>query len=99
MRTASTLKVPSQIMLTMYGAWIEGSTEADIEAIKRSMQASATAEEIYGAESPPGPLNPHAGATKVPLQGGLGTLKLSKNQAFQQDNWRSGRPQPSPASY
>src|SRR6266702_6469555 len=41
-----------QVMLTMYGAWIEGSPEADIDAIKRSMQASATAEEIYGAESP-----------------------------------------------
>jgi hypothetical protein len=30
-----------QVMLSMYGAWIEGSTEADIEAIKRSMQAAA----------------------------------------------------------
>jgi len=37
-----------QVMLSMYGAWIEGSTEADIEAIKHSMQAGAAAETNHG---------------------------------------------------
>ncbi len=71
-----------QVMLTMYGAWIEGSTEADIDAIKRSMQASATAEEIYGAEPPQPPLNPRAGATKVPLEGPWGRLSWRKTKHF-----------------
>jgi hypothetical protein len=30
-----------QVMLTMYAAWLEGATEADIEAIKAAMQSRA----------------------------------------------------------
>jgi hypothetical protein len=44
--------------------WIEGSTEADIEAIKHSMQSEAVAVRLQ--PSPVVPENPHAGATKVP---------------------------------
>jgi hypothetical protein len=61
-----------QVMLSMYGAWIEGSTEEDIEAIKRSMQAAAMGVEIHGAEPPAAPISPHGGATKVPLDRGWG---------------------------
>ncbi len=41
-----------QVMLSMYGPWIEGSTDADVEAIKRSMQAGATAPRRSTASSP-----------------------------------------------
>jgi hypothetical protein len=30
-----------QVMLTMYAAWLEGATDADIEAIKAAMQSRA----------------------------------------------------------
>ena len=74
-------------MLTMYGAWIEGSTEADIDAIRRSMEANATAEEIYGAEPHPAvPLDPRAGATKVPLEAGWGRLSWRKTKHFNKIN-------------
>jgi len=49
-----------QVMLSMYGAWIEGSTEADAEAIRRSMEAGATGELIHGVEAPAIPVDPHA---------------------------------------
>jgi hypothetical protein len=62
----------ARVMLSMYGAWIEGSTEADIAAITRSMEAGATAEAIHGSEVP----------IQVPpkghQQGGMGKAKLAK---------------------
>ncbi|MDB6042821.1 MAG: Bbp50 [Gammaproteobacteria bacterium] len=67
-----------QVMLGMYGAWIEGSTEADIAAIKRSMEAEATAKVIHGAGPPQVPANPPPGATKVPPTGGWGRLSWRK---------------------
>ena len=73
-----------QVMLAMYGAWIEGSTQEDIEAIKRSMEAGPTAAEIHGAEAPKLPEKPHPGATKVPPTGSYGRLswrKIKKNMA------------------
>jgi integrase len=75
-----------QVMLSMYGAWIEGSTEADIEAIKRSMQAAAMGAEIYGAGPPAAPINPHGGATKVPLDRGWGRLSWRKTKHFNKIN-------------
>ena len=66
----------------MYGAWIEGSTDEDIAAIKRAMEAPATAEEIHGRAAPEAPQNPLSGATKVPPTGAYGRLswrKIKKN--------------------
>jgi integrase len=71
-----------QVMLTMYGAWIEGSTDEDIAAIKRSMEAGPTAAAIHGTTPPAVPANPLPGATKVPPTGGWGRLswrKIKKN--------------------
>ena len=39
-------------MLTMYGAWIEGSAAEDIATIKSSMETGPTAAEIHGTERP-----------------------------------------------
>jgi hypothetical protein len=47
-----------QVMLSMYGACIERSIEADVEVIRRSMQAGATAETIHGAEAAAIPVTP-----------------------------------------
>jgi hypothetical protein len=72
----------AQVMLGMYGAWIEGSTDEDIAAIKRSMEAGPTAEVIHGITLPAVPANPLPGATKVPPTGGWGRLswrKIKKN--------------------
>jgi hypothetical protein len=71
-----------QVMLTMYGAWIEGSTDEDIAAIKRSMEAGPTAATMHGTTPPAVPANPLPGATKVPPTGGWGRLswrKIKKN--------------------
>ena len=71
-----------QVMLTMYGAWIEGSTPDDIEAIKRAMEAAPTAEEIPGKGLPELPQKPRPGAAKVPPTGAYGRLswrKIKKN--------------------
>jgi integrase len=68
-----------QVMLEMYGRWIEGSTDADIEAIRESMRAGATADQVHGA--PAIPADPRAGATKVPpgaASGGWGRLSWRK---------------------
>jgi len=77
-----------QVMLGMYGAWIEGSTDEDIAAIKRSMEAGAIAATIHGTTPPAVPTNPLPGATKVPTNRGVGKAKLTKNKEKQ---WRSGR--------
>ena len=37
-----------QVMLTMYGAWINGSADEDVAAIKRSMEAGPMAAAIRG---------------------------------------------------
>ena len=63
-----------QVMLTMYGAWIEGSTAEDIAAIKRSMEAGPAAAEIHGTEGTEGAQNAIPGATKVPPTGAWGHL-------------------------
>jgi hypothetical protein len=71
----------AQVMLEMYGRWIDGSTDADIEAIKQSMRAEATSEQVHGA--PTVPADPRAGATKVPPRaayGGWGPPKLAKDK-------------------
>ena len=71
-----------QVMLTMYGAWIEGSTAEDIAAIKTSMEAGPTATEIHGAEAPPVPPNAVPGATKVPPTGSWGRLSWRKIKKY-----------------
>ena len=71
-----------QVMLTMYGAWIEGSTQEDIAAIKSAMEAGATAEMTSAGKTPQAPQIPLPGATQVPLAGGWGRLswrKIKKN--------------------
>jgi hypothetical protein len=68
----------------MYGAWIEGSTDEDIAAIKRSMEAGPTAAAIHGATPPAVLTNPLPGATNR----GVGKAKLAENKEKQ---WRSGR--------
>jgi hypothetical protein len=73
---------PALVMLGMYGAWIEGSTDADIVAIKRSMEAGAAVEAISGDRPPQVPASPLPGATKVPPTGDwgrLGSRKIKKN--------------------
>ena len=60
----------------MYGAWIEGSTDEDIAAIKRAMEAPAAAEEIHGRAALEAPPNPLSDATAK----GLGKAKLAKNK-------------------
>jgi hypothetical protein len=79
------------VMLGMYGAWIDWSTEADVQAIKRSMEAGATAEAIHGIGNPAVRVNPLPGATKVPPKG-VGKAKLAKDK---EKEWRAGRQQPS----
>ena len=71
-----------QVMLTMYGAWIEGSTRQDIEAIKRAMEGAPSAEQIHGKGTPEPPQKTRPGATKVPPTGPYGRLswrKIKKN--------------------
>ena len=71
-----------QVMLGMYGAWIEGSTDDDIATIKRSMEAGAAAATIHGTTPPAVPANSLPGATKLPPTGGWGRLswrKIKKN--------------------
>ena len=71
-----------QVMLTMYGAWIEGSTAEDIAAIKSSMEAGPTATEIHGSEAPKVPPNAFPGATKVPPTGAYGRLSWRKIKKY-----------------
>ena len=76
-----------QVMLEMYGRWIEGSTDADIEAIRQSMEARATAEQVH--EAPAVPADPRAGATKVPPKGstgGWGRLSWRKVKHFRKNS-------------
>ena len=55
-----------EVMLTIYGSWIEGSTAEDIAVIKSSMEDGPTAAEIHGTEAPKVPPNVVPGATTVP---------------------------------
>ena len=71
-----------QVMLTMYGAWIEGSTAEDIAAIKSSMEAGPTAAEMHGAEAPKVPPSTVPGATKVPPTGPYGRLSWRKIKKY-----------------
>ncbi len=59
-----------QVMLGMYGAWIEGSTDEDIAAIKRSMEAGPTAATIHGTTPPQSPQIPSQVPLKCHQQGG-----------------------------
>ena len=46
------------------------------------MDAGSTAATIHGTEPPAIPVNPHAGATKVPPEGGWGRLSWRKIRHF-----------------
>ena len=76
-----------QVMYERYGTWIEGATEADIEAIKRAMTAEAVAAEHKGLRVPARTLP----SPELVAKRRMGSSQLEKNKAFQQLNWRSGR--------
>jgi integrase len=59
-----------QVMLTKYGTWIDGASEADVQLIRQSMDAEATGAKIAAIGSPGIPLTPQKNATSTPLEKG-----------------------------
>jgi hypothetical protein len=62
-----------QVMLSTYGVWIEGASEADIAAIKASFEAEATGARLEREVSCTTLCHQYATNT------GVGTPKLEKN--------------------
>jgi hypothetical protein len=71
-----------QVMLTTYGTWIEGATEADIEMIKAAMAGEATGTKIMALNSPSHSLNSPEFGTDLAPKKGWGRLSWRKIKHF-----------------
>jgi len=60
-----------QVMFERYGTWIDGASEADVEAARQAMRENSTAAKIGSVPSAPG--TPQF-ATRLPLGDGGGGL-------------------------
>jgi hypothetical protein len=88
-----------EVMLKMYAAWIEGTTEADIELTRRAMAAAATGtrvEAILGPQSAPG--SPKFCTNSAPEEG-WGRLSWRKRKHFNSLTGGADGTFQSPASY
>ncbi|MEJ1962897.1 MAG: DUF3596 domain-containing protein [Gammaproteobacteria bacterium] len=68
-----------QTMLSTYAKWTKGSTETDVDKIRQAMERSPVP--VYPStchDGERGPLEPPEFATNLPLEGGVGTVKLEK---------------------
>ena len=70
-----------QVMFERYGTWIEGASEADIEATRHAMQKEAVAIGLSG-NVPSIPPEPPEFATRTPLDQGWGRLSWRKAKHF-----------------
>jgi hypothetical protein len=71
-----------QVMYERYGTWIEGATQADIEAIQHAMAAEATATQIDGPAVPAGPRPSPKLVGDWSVEGGWGRLSWRKVKHF-----------------
>jgi hypothetical protein len=70
-----------QVMTTTYAVWIEGSTEADLVAIRTAFEAEPTASQLE-RDVPSDALEAPKIATKLPLEPGWGRLSWRKGKHF-----------------
>jgi hypothetical protein len=71
-----------QVMLTKYGTWIEGATEADVQLIKQAIAREPTGATLASVGYPCVPVNPQKNATGAPLEQGWGRLSWRKIKHF-----------------
>ncbi len=77
-----------QVMFERYGTWIDGVTEADIQATKNAMEAEAVALRLAGGSAPSVPQRSPKSASSLPVEGGWGRLSWRKRKYF--NNLRGG---------
>ncbi len=70
-----------QVMLSTYGVWIEGASEADVAAIKASIEAEATGARLEREVPCTTPASPEF-ATNMPPTQGWGRLSWRKVKHF-----------------
>jgi len=74
-----------QVMLSNYGTWIENATEADVEAIRRSLAAEATGTRVAAmaiTQVPSATPAPPEFASDLPVEEGWGRLSWRKIKYF-----------------